>query len=224
MGNNTFLQRFKRLNFSKILFNSFLITLVINGFLLFLKDKCSFITCEIATWSTVQEIAIKHTNTWNDEYRLSNMPVLIFKHDDNGLNLQTLLENTEISVDYVSTRETGNQQGIIYSTRTIRFDDSNLWITDRGGLAKSLPSDRTLKLFEQVQVGYRDVINITWNKANDIINLPIRSVLIKLILADESLEDIKDKSVWQIQYMNKEETIWYWIDTQNGQIIKSGKN
>ena len=186
------------------------------------EDRCAILVCESASWSKIQEIVIDNRNSWGQEYTLSDIPLHIRASDNNGLSRSKLLENVEISIRYISTQQTAAFDKTVPAERVIEFDDKNLWITSHKSssvLNDSLPPEDILNRFKRVSLGYRDVINLTWDKAEDALSLKIQYISIGLSLSDNGQIKSGVESVWYIMYGDGDTFVEYWIDAQRGKII-----
>ena len=200
------------------------VILIFNFGEFWVNDKCSIIDCEPASWGEIQEIVIKNTTSWGTEYKLDDNPIHIRYSNDNGVTKSVLLEKAEIRVTYVSTyKEINDFKNEVYPERIIEFDDNNLQIKSHKHSSLSiysLPPEETLNRFKRVSVGYKDVYDLTWDKANKILNSSVHSVHISLSLEDEMQEGFNAESVWFIFYLDNDgSSISYWVDAQTGKIL-----
>lgn len=185
-----------------------------------IEDRCSLLSCEPASWSKIQGIVINKTSSWGNEYRLDENPIHIDFSNHAGLNKSDLLDKTNLNVTYIATKYEYGEA--VYPERILEFDDKNLWIDShkRSSALISLPSEEILNRFKRVSVGYRDVYEITWDKAIGQLQSPIIFVSVALSLGDENLENLGVESEWFIIYLDKSKnSVSYWVDAQSGKIL-----
>jgi hypothetical protein len=169
-----------------------------------------------------QEVAIDHTSSWGNDYRLDDIPLHVHASVDNSLNRNGLLKNAEVSVYYVSTRPSNAYGKTTYPEHVIEFDDNNLWVKSHRNYSVviySSPPEDVLDQFRRVHLGYRDIFNITWDKANEVLSRPILNVSFALSLSDKTLKNFDIESVWYVRYSDGEDIVEYWVDAQSGKIV-----
>lgn len=223
MENTPSPKRIERLQLLKCLLFVILVYASFHGLTFLLEERCSIITCEPASWNTIQEIAIEHTSSGGNNYKLDEIPLHIRASVDNSLNKNNLLDNVEISIYYVSTRPSSIHGKTTYPAYVIRFDDTNLWIKGhrRPSISTpSLPTEDVLNRFKRVHLGYNDIFNMTWDKANETLIHPIHSVFFGLSLTDKVLQDFGVESVWYVRYSGENDMVEYWVDARSGKVVR----
>jgi len=188
------------------------------------EDRCSLINCEAASWSKIQGIIISKTNSGGSELRLDENPISIDFSNNAGLSESDLLDKTNLEVTYIGAKlEVSSSRHVVYPERILEFDDKNLWIASRdlsNALISSVPSEEILNRFKRVSIGYRDVYEITWDKATEKLQSPIIFVSVLLSLGDKNQEQFGVESEWFIIYLSQSEhSVSYWVDAQAGKIL-----
>lgn len=206
--------RQKLANFFLIFGIAFLISIVRS----FAEDRCSIFNCKPASWNKLQEIVIDNSTRWGKIYELDGM--LVYALEKTGLTKDNAQTEFEFNVYYISTNSTNKYGGTV-----LEFDDRNLWLNRRpsGTIYSSLPED-SIEQIRLVTLGPREIYELTWDQADAILSRPIISVSMLWSVDSKAIDRFGIESYWFVIYYSDEDSISYWVDAQNGKIVKTKRD
>ncbi|MBK9923772.1 MAG: PepSY domain-containing protein [Anaerolineales bacterium] len=179
------------------------------------KDRCSILDCEPADWKTIQEFVVKNSGSWMTEYRLDYL--MASPKVNNG----EIIGKTNYAVYYVSTKTETTANKTNYPTKSMFFDDMNLWgyksaLDIPNG---NLPPSENLEKLNHVLVDPEAAIKLTWNLAKTAFGQLEETPLLQLTFDNEKY---RIESVWEVTYFKDDNNqIHYWVDAQSGKILES---
>jgi hypothetical protein len=184
-----------------------------------LTDRCSIVECEPASWAQIQGIVLRNTESRNTPYRLKDVDAYVTVDPAKPID-RGRLGNVRFAVYYVSIEKTDTETGTNYPLRYIEFDDRNLWIVShkaQPGLITSLPPRENLKHFQDILIGPREAIRLTWDLADGALEHEIDSISVQWRV---DIQESGTQSNWDLLYSDTEgNTVRYRVDAQDGKIV-----